>query len=93
MIPEVEEVLHVDYVVGVVFVLSSEGLQDLQLHQSLMVKSEAIGERPRWWAMRTEKAQLMSQCRRHLNPTPGSHEYLGSQSTSQAPLLLLHTPS
>ena len=44
MIPEVEEILHVDNIVVVVFVLPSEGFQDLQLHQSLMVKSEVIGE-------------------------------------------------
>lgn len=39
VIAEVEEVLHVHHVVGVVFVLPSESFQDLQLHQRLVVKS------------------------------------------------------
>lgn len=40
MVAEVEKVLHVDHIVGVVFVLPSESVQDLQLHQGLEVKSE-----------------------------------------------------
>lgn len=46
MIPEIEKVLHVHHVVGVVFVLPSESFQDLQLHQGLVVKPGEVGE---WW--------------------------------------------
>ena len=44
MIPEVEEVLHVDHIMAIVFILPSDGFQDLQFHQSLMVKSGVVGE-------------------------------------------------
>lgn len=44
MVAEVEKVLHVHHIVGVVLVLPSKSFQDLQLHQGLVVKSEVIGE-------------------------------------------------
>lgn len=44
MIAKIEKVFHVHHIVGVVFVLPSESLQDLQLHQCLVVKSEGVRE-------------------------------------------------
>lgn len=54
VIAEVEKVLHVHHIVGIVFVLPSESFQDLQLHQGLVVKSEMIGEWQGWWEMKME---------------------------------------
>lgn len=44
VVAKVEKVLHVHHIVGVVLVLPPESVQDLQLHQSLVVKSEVNGE-------------------------------------------------
>ena len=45
MIPEIEKILHVHHIVGIVFVLPSESFQDLQLHQGLVVKPGEVGGR------------------------------------------------
>lgn len=61
MIAEVEKVLHVYHIVVVVFILPSDGFQDPQLHQGLVVKSEVIGEWQGGWGMRTENTGVMSR--------------------------------
>lgn len=53
VVAEVEKVLHVHHIVGVVLVFPSERVQDLQLHQGLVVKSEVIGEGQGGWEMET----------------------------------------
>ena len=58
MIAKIEKVFHVHHIVGVVFVLPSESLQDLQLHQCLVVKSEGVREWQGGQTMGTEDTVL-----------------------------------
>lgn len=84
MVAEVEKVLHVHHVTGVVFVLPSESFQDFQLHQGLVVKSEGRGREGGKWGQKTPRCHVVPGQVACFLRTPSSITPTGSSRRQRA---------